>query len=93
MVISVLNCFAYTFNSGSRWFLLISVSASPATVDFLVLLDRDFQTIVVDHLGSGSRDAIKHQKPVSTMTPATRKRIRKEILELVYGMLTYYYYC
>ena len=60
-------------------------SASPATIDFCVNLDRDFQSIVVDKLSRLSRDALTEQ-PVG-MTDSAKKKIQKEIMYSVYGKL------
>lgn len=61
------------------------MTASPATVDFLVALDQNFESIVTNQLGQISKDAIRSQQDPSTMSPLQAKRVRKEILHAVYG--------
>jgi hypothetical protein len=60
-------------------------SASPATVDFLVRLDKEFEAVIIDELSTHSRDVLVTKKHPSTMPPAEAKRVRNEILHLVYG--------
>ncbi len=57
-------------------------SASPATVDFLVLLERNFNSIVEENLSKRTRTDIKD---MSTVSPYTKKKIQREILGTVYG--------
>ena len=64
-----------------------TATASPATIDFCVNLDRDFQSIVVDKLSRLSRDALTEQ-PVG-MTDSAKKKIQKEIMYSVYGKLIF----
>jgi hypothetical protein len=61
------------------------LSASPATCDFCVILDRDFKTIVVDKLSQISRTALLEQQDPATIPEMTSKKIKKEILNTVYG--------
>jgi hypothetical protein len=50
-----------------------------------VELDRKFQTIVLDNLGTASRKAIADGLEPSKMDPSSVKRVRTEVLNLVYG--------
>jgi hypothetical protein len=54
-------------------------------VDFLVRLDQEFVAVVIDQLSPASRDFIVSRMHPSTMTPVEAKRIRNEVLHLVYG--------
>jgi hypothetical protein len=69
------------------FFLKIPTSspASPATVDFCVNLDRDFQSIVAAKLGPASLAALLTQQDPATMTEGTGRRIQKEIMQIVFG--------
>jgi hypothetical protein len=65
--------------------ILITSPASPATVDFCVNLDRDFQSIVAAKLGPASLAALLTQQDPATMTEGTGRRIQKEIMQIVFG--------
>ena len=58
---------------------------SPFTVDILVELDRKFKEIVTDKLDLKSREALNTQRDPSTMRKDEAYKIRKSILDLVYG--------
>jgi hypothetical protein len=49
------------------------------------MLDRDFNSIVVENLSKISKEAIKTQLDPANMTPAAMKKIKKDILHNVYG--------
>jgi hypothetical protein len=66
-----------------QWFLFLS--ASPATYDFCVSLDRDFSRIVVDKLSQLSRKALLEQQDPASFSEINRKKIEKEILTVVFG--------
>ena len=58
-------------------------SASPATIDFCVNLDRDFQSLVVDKLSHISRTALVEQQNAASMPDTTRKKIQREKIDRV----------
>jgi hypothetical protein len=90
---STLNIFPFMFSQRVLYkiykfievFLTFFVSAAPATVDFLVQLDKDFAAIVTNMVCPTSKEVIVTGKKLSTMAPADAKRVRNEILHLVYG--------
>jgi hypothetical protein len=70
-----------------RGLCLFVFKASPATVDFCVSLDRDFNKIVVNSLGQMSRKALLEQQDPASLPETHRKNIQKEILSVVFGKL------
>ena len=62
-----------------------SYLVSPATVDFMYAIDRDFHSIVTEKVSKLSKDAIDSQQDPDTMNPIEKKRIKKEILHCIIG--------
>jgi hypothetical protein len=54
-------------------------------VDILVELDKKFKTLVTDRLDQRSRNAVLTQEDPATMSDMEQLKIRKSILQLVYG--------
>ncbi len=54
-------------------------------MDILVELDRNFKTLVTDRLDQRSRSALLSQEDPATMSDIDQLKIRKSILQLVYG--------
>lgn len=60
--------------------------APPATIDFCINLDRDFEMLVVSKLGETSRLAYWEQADPATMTDTARLKIQREIMQTVFGI-------
>jgi hypothetical protein len=69
--------------------IVIFVAGTPATVDFLHGLNTDFKSNVTDHLDKLSRDAFLSQDDPARMRDCIAQRIRKAILNCVYGKRKY----
>ncbi len=54
-------------------------------MDILVELDQNFKTLVTDRLDLRSRSALLSQEDPATMSDMDQLKIRKSILQLVYG--------
>ncbi len=68
-------------------FFLGNCVDSTATMDFLVILDRDFDNLVVNKLSRSSWEAFSRQQSPHTMADIARKRIHREIMHTVFGKL------
>jgi hypothetical protein len=64
-------------------------TGTPATVDFLHKFRADFKTNVTEHLDKLSREAMLSQDDPARMRDSTAQRIRKAILNRVYGKRKY----
>ncbi len=51
----------------------------------MVELDKKFKTLVTDRLDQRSRNAVLTQEDPATMSDMEQLKIRKSILQLVYG--------
>ena len=56
---------------------------SPATIDFLVQLSRDFNDIVVENLTRRTRAALSN--PGNKLSPIDQKSIQREVISSVTG--------
>ena len=68
-----------------------TATASPATIDFCINLDRDFESLVVDKLCKTSRDAFLQQLDPASMPDTVRTKTRREITHTLYGNILYRY--
>ena len=68
-----------------------TATASPATIDFCINLDRDFESLVVDKLCKTSRDAFLQQLDPASMPDTVRTKTRREITHTLYGNILYTY--
>ena len=63
---------------------------SPATIDFLVQLSRDFNDIVVENLSKSMRTSLSSP---GALTSAERKMLHRQIIHTVIGKKIYRYQC
>jgi len=73
------------FNKAVSQHVLVPVS--PATNDCLVNLDLHFEELIVSKLSRTSQEAFMLQLDPATMEEIVSKRIRKEIMQTVFGKL------
>jgi hypothetical protein len=78
--------FLFLYN---QLFLKNLSTGTPATVDFLHEFRADFKTNVTEHLDKLSREAMLSQDDPARMRDSTAQRIRKAILNRVYGKRKY----
>jgi hypothetical protein len=66
------------------------VDAVP-TVNFLLNLNSQFKTLVVDNLEAKIKETIVKKEDISARTPLEQKRIRNAVLHQVYGKSCFHY--
>jgi hypothetical protein len=82
------NCLDFYFFT-TNYILKNLSTGTPATVDFLHKFNGDFKSHVTDHLDKLSRDALLSQDDPARMRDCIAQRIRKAILNRVYGKRKY----